>query len=204
MILDAHDGISTCGIALNGTNVLEFLQTNHADIILMDINMPVLNGYETTRRVTKEFPDVHIIALSMISDKASMLRMLEAGARGYIFKNAGEEELLEAIQTVMQDGYYVSNGMQHVLQEFERSRKDIEKGYKRDTQQLLSRREIEILKLIIEGHTNTEIAEQLFLSNRTVDTHRKNILAKLELKNTAALVKYAVENKAFLGIDGAS
>ncbi|RYE24714.1 MAG: response regulator transcription factor [Sphingobacteriales bacterium] len=201
MILNEHPQLQVDLHAPNGIDAMALLrQHGDVDVVLMDINMPVLNGYETTLLLSKEFPSLKIIALSMLSDKSSVLKMLEAGAVGYIFKNAGEQELIEAIDTVMEDGYYVTEEMNDVLQKFEKLQKDIAKGYAKQSPNILSQREVEILKLIIDGLTNNDIADKLFLSNRTVDTHRKNILAKLELKNTAALVKYAVENKAFLGL----
>ena len=200
MILGTNTQFNVDLYAANGIDALACLRANEVDVVLMDINMPVLNGYETTLLAAKEFPQLKIVALSMLSDKSSVLKMLEAGAMGYIFKNAGEDELIKAIETVMDGSYYVTEDMTDVLNKFEKLQKDISKGYAKHSQNILSQREVEILKLIIDGLTNNDIADKLFLSNRTVDTHRKNILAKLELKNTAALVKYAVENKAFLGI----
>lgn len=200
MILGSHKDFEVAGTASNGIEVLETLRHTPADVVIMDINMPVLSGYEAMLLVAKEFPKVRVLALSMLADKASVMKMLEAGAYGYLYKNADEQELTEAIRTVVQDAYFVTAEMQPVLEEFLKRQKDKQRGYLSYDVHPLSTREIEILKHIIEGLTNQEIADKLFLSNRTVDTHRKNILAKLDLKNTAALVKYAMEKKAFLGL----
>jgi DNA-binding NarL/FixJ family response regulator len=200
MLLATNPNYHVMGTAQNGTEVLDILNKEEIDVVLMDINMPVLSGYDATIILNKRFPNTKIIVLSMLADAASVRKMLEAGAQGYIFKNAGEEELFEAIDTVAQEAYFVTEGMQDVLQDFLKKKKDVLKGYEKMETNPLSQREIEILKMIMDGNTNNEIADKLFLSNRTVDTHRKNILAKLQLKNTAALVKYATEKAVFLGI----
>jgi len=201
MLLASEKKYKVTAIAHNGTEVLSQLRAFPIDIVLMDINMPVLSGYEAALVMEKQFPDVRIIALSMLADASSVRKMLEAGAHGYIFKNTDEKELFLALETVYDYGYFVTEEMQPVLKEYLKRKKDIEKGYEKPDVHPLSEREIEILKLIMEGLTNVLIAEKLYLSNRTVDTHRKNILAKLGLKNTAALVKYAVENAAFLSLN---
>lgn len=201
MILAGHADFEVTGAAANGQEVLAALRQTPADVVLMDVNMPVLSGYEAMLLVAKEFPKVRVLALSMLADTASVMKMLEAGAYGYLFKNADEAELCEAVRTLAQDAYFVTADMEPVLQEFLKREKDKQRGYISYDVHPLSNREIEILKHITEGLTNQEIADKLFLSNRTVDTHRKNILAKLALKNTAALVKYAMEKKAFLGLE---
>ncbi|MBX9450106.1 MAG: response regulator transcription factor [Taibaiella sp.] len=194
---DQHQIIGT---AANGEELIRILRPDQTDIIILDINMPVLNGYETTIRIMKEYPDMRIIALSMLADATSVSRMLDAGVLGYLFKNANEEELLQCIDAVMLYDYYVTEEMYPVLVEYQKKKKDLEKGYGKTEYHTLSKREIEIVRLIVEGLTNQDIAERLYLSVRTVDTHRNNILTKLQLKNTAMLVKYAMEKGAFLGL----
>lgn len=137
----------------------------------------------------------------MLNDKASVLKMLEAGVKGYLFKNTDETELIEAIKTVNLDEYYLHPNLQDILETYLHNEKDRAKGYLHYKKNILSSREIEILKYIMNGYTNQEIAEKIILSTHTIDTHRKNMLAKLNLKNTASLIKYAMENKAFLGIN---
>jgi DNA-binding NarL/FixJ family response regulator len=202
MLLSTYPQFEICAVANNGLEVMHSLQEKEIDLILMDINMPQMNGYDATLAAMKQKPDLAIIALSMLAGSASVSKMLEAGARGYIIKNTDEEELVHAIQTVAEGGYYVIQEYAHELKDFLYKQKHGKLPGKAE-QKLLTARETEILERIIEGDTNIEIAEKLFLSNRTVDTHRKNILAKLNLKNTAALVHYALENKAFLGLNGA-
>lgn len=188
------------GTASNGEELIRVLEPDTTDIIILDINMPVLNGYEATIKIMKEYPDMRIIALSMLADATSVSKMLNAGVLGYLFKNANEEELLQCIDVVMLYDYYVTEEMYPVLIEYQKKKKDLEKGYGKTEYHSLSKREIEIVRLIVEGLTNQDIAERLYLSVRTVDTHRNNILTKLQLKNTAMLVKYAMEKGAFLGL----
>ena len=195
MLLYTSANFAVVAQANTGLEVMECLKAQAIDVVLMDINMPLLSGYDATILAAKQFPDVHIIAFSMLADATSVRKMLEAGAQGYIFKNAEETELFAAIDAVFHHEYYVTKDMQHVLTDFLKKKRDVEKGYDNMETNPLSEREVEILKLIMEGLTNNEIADRLFLSHRTVDTHRKNILAKLDLKNTAALVKYATEKQ---------
>lgn len=201
MLLSNNKKYEVVATAANGAEILQLLKELEVDVILMDINMPVLTGYEATLVLAKQHPDVKIVALSMLADSTSVMKMLEAGALGYIFKNADEAELFEAIDTVYDGEYYLAPSMQPMLKEYLKKKKEVARGYEKMDTHPLSAREIEILKHIMEGMTNQSIADLLYLSNRTVDTHRKNILAKLKLPNTAALVKYATEKAAFLGLD---
>jgi DNA-binding NarL/FixJ family response regulator len=200
MILAGTENLEVVSLAGNGEEVVQAVRAGGIDLVILDINMPVLSGYEATLQLAKEFPQIPVLALSMLGDNASVLKMLEAGAGGYLFKNADEAELLQAIEIIAAGGYYVTPEMQPVLLQFEKRERDKQRGYLKYDAHPLSTREVEILGLIMNGLTNLEIADKLFLSPRTVDTHRKNILAKLELKNTAALVKYAMEKRAFLGL----
>lgn len=200
LLLDAQPECTVVATVRNGEEALSAMQQLQPDVVLMDINMPVLNGYETTLKASTEFPAIGIIALSMLADKMSVGKMLEAGAKGYLFKNADETELLTAIDHVRQGAYYVTPEMDPVLQDFLKRDKDRQRGYIKWETHPLSSRELDVLKGVIAGLTNQEIADNLFISNRTVDTHRKNILTKLQMKNTAMLVKYALENRSFLGL----
>lgn len=189
------------GTVNNGEQVLDFITQKPVDIVLIDINMPQMNGYEAILHGRKLKPNVKFIALTMLADATSVRKVLEAGALGYLFKNVDESELFACIDHVSQGGHFVTESMQELLEDFFKKQKDIGKGYDKLISNPLSMREIEILKLIILGHTNTDIADKLFLSSRTVDTHRKNILSKLNIKNTASLVKYALDNAPFLGLN---
>lgn len=191
MLLSVSDLYEVVGVAHNGEEVLEILKKQEVDVILMDINMPVLNGYQTTFRLKEEFPHIKIIILSMLADEQSVTKLLDAGADGYLFKNADEDELFEALEAVALGLVYITKEVRDKVQ----NRK---KGIFSLKEVKLSSREIDIARLILNGCTNTEISEKLFISIRTAETHRKNILAKLNLKNTASLVKYLIDNKPFL------
>src|SRR4051794_8614825 len=151
----------------------------------MDINMPVLNGLEATKLIKKEKPDVKVIVVSMLSDASIVNKMLKAGADAFINKDTGKDELLKAIDKVMRDEKYISPEISNNLFTHLNGRNN--STCEQDKH--LTAREIEIIRFIADGLTNHEIADKLFLSTVTVDTHRKNMLAKLNLKNTASLVK---------------
>ncbi|HRN72432.1 MAG TPA: response regulator transcription factor [Ginsengibacter sp.] len=177
--------------AQNGQEAVDIVLESDIDCVIMDINMPVLNGLEATRIIKKEKPSVKVIVVSMLSDASIVSKMLKAGADGFLNKDTGKEELLKALERVSGGEKYVStvisnNLLTHLSDPGIQSQ---------EAERPLSPREIEIVKLIAEGLTNKEIAGRLFLSTVTVDTHRKNILAKLHLRNTASLVKYAVDHK---------
>jgi len=198
LILAVRTDFNVIATANNGLEAIELIRRDKPDVILLDINMPLLNGYQTLQVIKSDFPEVKVIVLSMAADRKSVLSMLETGANAYLFKNTDDKTLFKAIDEVMSSKYYVSNEIQDILEEFLAGNRT---PAKKTAQKLLSSREIEIVKLITDGNTNGEIADILFLSVRTVDTHRKNILYKLKLNNTASLVKYAIENKIFLGLD---
>jgi DNA-binding NarL/FixJ family response regulator len=175
----------------NGKEVLDTIGLQSIECIIMDINMPVMNGLETTKQVKIKNPEIKIIVVSMQCDVSIVSKMLKAGADGFINKDTGKDELLTAINKVMGNEKYISPAISRNLFSFFSEKKNICP----DNEKHLTAREIEIIKLIADGLTNQEIAAKLFLSIMTVDTHRKNMIAKLQLKNTASLVKYAFEHK---------
>jgi len=175
----------------NGKEVLDTIGLQSIECIIMDINMPVMNGLETTKQVKIKNPEIKIIVVSMQCDVSIVSKMLKAGADGFINKDTGKDELLTAINKVMGNEKYISPAISRNLFSFFSEKKNISP----DNEKHLTAREIEIIKLIADGLTNQEIAAKLFLSIMTVDTHRKNMIAKLQLKNTASLVKYAFEHK---------
>ena len=177
--------------AVNGEDAIEQVRNKQVDCILMDISMPKINGHDATKLIKQEKPDIKIIVVSMFSDASVVIKLLKAGADAFIVKNAGKDEVLRAIEKVINNEKYVSSELnlnlyQHI-------------GLKKNnlSPASLTPRENEIIRYISSGMTNQEIAQKLFLSTSTVDTHRKNILAKLNLKNTAALVRYAADNGLF-------
>lgn len=177
--------------AQNGKEAVDIVLESDIDCVIMDINMPVLNGLEATRIIKKGKPSVKVIVVSMLSDASIVSKMLKAGADGFLNKDTGKEELLKALERVSGGEKYVSTAISNNLLTH-LSDSGIQT---QEAERPLTPREVEIVKLIAEGLTNKEIAGRLFLSTVTVDTHRKNILAKLHLKNTASLVKYAVDHK---------
>jgi DNA-binding NarL/FixJ family response regulator len=189
-IFQDEEIISSVYSALNGKDAVEKTLENDIDCVLMDIAMPVINGHDATLLIKKQKPYVKIIVVSMLSDASVVAKLLKAGADAFIIKNTGKDELLKAINKVMNGEKYISQELSFDL--FAHISRKKESGGNNDH---LTPREIEIIRYIADGMTNHEIAGKLFLSNATVDTHRKNILSKLGLKNTASLVKYAAENK---------
>lgn len=192
-ILNLEADIEVIGEAEDGNQVLDLLKDNITDVILMDIDMGRTNGIVATQKVKASFPDIKVIALTMHEEQDNIVRMLEAGASGYLLKNAGREELLAAIYTVINGDSYFSNSVSATLLKAITNVKAHSQSKPSNNNTPLSDREIEVLQLIAQEHSNGEIAEKLFISIRTVDTHRRNILEKLQVKNTAGLVRYAIE-----------
>jgi two-component system nitrate/nitrite response regulator NarL len=190
-ILETEKMIGEIHTAKNGKEATDKALANDIDCVIMDINMPFLNGMEATKLIKKEKPFIKIIVVSMLSDASIVSKMLKAGADGFINKDTGKNELLTAIAKVMKGEKYISPGISANLFTHLTDR-DVNTSGK---EKHLTPREIEIVRYIADGLTNVEIAAKLFLSTATVDTHRKNMLAKLNLKNTASLVKYAAEHK---------
>jgi DNA-binding NarL/FixJ family response regulator len=191
-ILDRADEIEIIGEAEDGPQVLEIVKKTVTDVILMDIDMGRSSGIETTRKVKASSPDVRVLALTMHEEQGHIIQMLEAGANGYLLKNTGADELLSAIHAVVRGDSYFSNTVSATLLKALTNQQ--EKSKQKSNKDIpLSAREIEVLRLIAQEATNSEIASKLFISIRTVDTHRRNILEKLQVKNTAGLVKYAIE-----------
>ena len=190
-ILEAEKLIAEIYTAKNGKEAVEKALSKDIDCVIMDINMPELNGLEATKLIKKEKPGIKIIVVSMLCDPSIVSKMLKAGADAFINKDTGKKELLIAFDKVMRHEKYISpeisNDLFHHLNDRNVNTSVNEKH--------LTKREIEIIGYIADGLTNNQIAAKLFLSNVTVETHRKNMLAKLQLKNTASLVKYAAEHK---------
>ncbi|MBF9254451.1 response regulator transcription factor [Pontibacter sp. 172403-2] len=195
-LLNGSDTISVIGEAADGNELLELLQKVQADVVLLDINMPGKNGIETTRELHLHYPELKVLVLSMLDHERYVHQMIEAGASGYVLKNAGKEELTSAIQLVAAGVTYISPEV--AIDMLKKLQVPDAQGYHtteadkipRD----LTRRELEVLALISEGFTNAEIAEKLFTSKRTVETHRQNLLEKTQTNNTATLIRFALRN----------
>jgi DNA-binding NarL/FixJ family response regulator len=175
--------------ALNGEDALSFIKKNEIDLLITDISMPGMSGTELTKKIKQEFPQIKVLVLSMFNDPAIVNEILQSEAEGYILKNTGKSELLSAISKLMDDGTYYSNEVMNLMLKHNRKKEN-----NIATKDQLTERETEILKLVCEEFTTAGIAEKLFISPRTVDTHRKNILEKTQSKTIVGLIKYAFEN----------
>lgn len=192
-LLTEIKNIVIVGEANNGKDAIDVLSKTPVDVILMDIEMPVMNGLDSTKIITSRYPQTKVIALTTFSENAIVKKMLNAGASGYILKNIKTETLLEAIITVHSGEKYFSSEISLVL--LKPSTEEIILPKKQNSSvNLLSSREIEILKLIAEGLSNSETAEKLFISPKTVKAHRENIMKKLDLHNVVELVRCAIDN----------
>jgi len=192
-LIELSKDIEVVAEAENGTEVIELVKKVKVDVILMDIDMGHTSGIETTQQLKKEHPEINVLGLTMHEEQGYIIEMLEAGASGYLLKNTGLDELLTALRTAANgDSYFSQQVSATLLQAITRKKTTL--PYNNHTTPL-SDREIEVLRLIAQEFSNGEIAEKLFISIRTVDTHRRNLLEKLEAKNTAGLVKYAIEKK---------
>jgi DNA-binding NarL/FixJ family response regulator len=184
-------GLEFAGGGLNGHQVIEIVESRPVDIVLMDINMPEMDGLECTTYLNKHYPEVRVIALSMHDNPRLAKRMIKNGAFGFLLKNSSRDKIIEAINQVHQGkNYFDPNLMQTFFDVDER--KSSSSFSKKD---LLTKRELEIIQLIYEEKTTGEIADQLSISTHTVESHRANVLLKLEIKSSIGLVKWAIHNE---------
>lgn len=184
-LLHDNSGIFISWLAEDGEAALEMSRRHTPDILLLDIQMHKLDGLDVLRQLRQEHSTVRIIILSMYVNKPYIEKVYELGAQGYLLKNAGQDEVLHAIRTVSEGGKYFAADIATTLLETAPDSPKMQ----------LTKRELEVLKLIAQEYSNPGIAEKLFLSIETVNSHRKNLLRKLEVKNTAGLVKYALQHK---------
>lgn len=179
------EGIEVVGSVNDAFSAISFLKKQPVDVALLDINLPDLNGIELCKKLKDDFPIIKILAMSTFKERSYITRMIDQGASGYLLKSVSEQELTEAIKQAYTGHLYLSREVAQVL-----IASPAPKAIP-----LLTSREKEVLSCIAEGLTNNEIADKLFVSPLTVDSHRKNLLAKFQVKNTAALIKFAVENQ---------
>jgi DNA-binding NarL/FixJ family response regulator len=190
LLLNTTSGMQVIAEAENGKNFLEKLNTLFPDIVLMDIDMPLMNGIEATQLAMQKFPQLKIITLSMFGEEEYYFKMIEAGAKGFLIKNSDISEVRNAIRTVYEGRTYFS---EELLLSVVKNIRTVSQPNKET--EILSIREIEVLQQICFGHSNIEIADLLHISKRTVDKHRANLLEKTNSKNTANLVMYAMKQK---------
>ncbi|MFI5212096.1 MAG: response regulator, partial [Ignavibacteria bacterium] len=187
-ILTSLENITIAGEAGNGEDAVKMYSSLKPDLVIMDISMPGMNGIEATKIIKEKDPDARILILTMHDNQEYLNQIIRSGAKGFILKNTDKDELLEAVKTVSGgDNFFSKDISKLIIDNYIRTAKETEKndGYKEVP---LTKREIEILKLIASGYSNQEIANILYISYNTVDTHRKNIMHKLSIKNTAGLV----------------
>ena len=191
-LLEDEADFKLMGEANNGKEALEILKLLDVDIVLMDIDMPVMNGIEATKQILKDFQNVKVVILSMHKEGGLIKNLIAIGAHGFLLKNSDQTELINAIRKVaLGDRYFSPDVTMSLLSKTSLNTSSF-KGI--DLLSQLTERETEILKLIAEGYSNKEIGEKLFISHRTVDTHRTNLMKKLDVSNIAGLIKFAIQN----------
>lgn len=198
-MFDQMEEISIIAVASNGTEVLAKVKTLAPDVLLLDLSMPIMGGLEVLKALQNTDPKPEVLILSMHSEIEYIREALSSGANGYVSKeDTDKEELAEAIRTVHRKEEYFSKSIRKEMQYYlVNGLNDAAAPISQSPADLLSRREHEVLKLVLEGMSNQEIADATYVSIRTVETHKNNIMNKLNLKNTVELVKYAIKNNIF-------
>lgn len=194
-VLSDIENVEVISESSNGLEFLDYLDTSQPDLILMDIAMPKMDGIEATKRALARYPELKIIALSMFGEEAYYTKMMNAGVRGFIIKESGAEELEVAIKEILSGGTYFS---QKLLQNIVITKSNQTEKKIPEVIVKISQREQEVLKLICSGSSNTEIAEKLGISLRTVEGHRSNMINRTGVKNSIQLVLYAYKNNLFM------
>lgn len=190
-LITEMEGVIVVAEANNGVDLMDCLSKKEADIVLMDLSMPLMDGIAATKMALKDYPDLKVLMLTMQDSKTYIETVLKAGAHGYVLKNTGVDELELAIKTIMKGEHFYSSTVTQRIMDNVRSKKETQKrlGYVE-----LTEREKEVLILIAQEFQTAEIAEQLFISYHTVESHRKNLINKLQVRGSNGLVRYAVES----------
>jgi two-component system nitrate/nitrite response regulator NarL len=180
-LLDEEGNFEVSGVSNDPSEVLAMLKKSRTDILLTDISMPQMSGIELTRQVLNKYPKIRVLALSMLCEPATVRQMLDVGVSGYILKDTTKEEIVLALNTIANGGQYFSAEVQQAIARV-------------SSMIRFTEREIEIIKLIAREHSSREIADQLTISERTVETHRSNLLRKASATNTAGLLQYVYQH----------
>ena len=189
-MLQNEENIEIVGTASNGKEALNLIHSNTVDVLLLDINMPELDGADAARKILQEYPDTRIIVVTMYDKTVMIQKLIEIGVHGYLLKNASKQEIVMAINAVAGgEEYFSAEVMKKIIT---RMRKEESKTIE------ITKREKQVLELVAEGLTTAEISEKLFISTNTVDSHRKNILSKTGCKNATQLINWARENELIL------
>ena len=191
MVINRFKNAKVIAEATSGKEFLELLDKNLPDIVLMDIEMPEMNGIEATKKALEKYPELKITALSMFNEDNYVESMIDSGVRGFLLKNINKEKLGKALETVQKGGNYYSEE----LWEFFTRRISTHEEKNKNEEYKLTKREQEILDMLSQGMSNKEIADKLFVSERTVIGHKSNLLAKTQCRNTLCLITYAIKNK---------
>ena len=188
-ILQGQDGMVVIGEFANGEDAVNAVRAEAPDLILMDVNMPGIGGVEATRKILKIAPDVRVIAVTVLSDDPFPNQLLDAGARGYISKGSGSEEMLEAIHMVMRGQHYISGDVAQKL-----TLANFRKGGESSVLGTLSAREMQVMMMITQGQGNQQISDALFLSPKTISTYRHRLFEKLDVANDVELTHLAIRH----------
>lgn len=188
-LLKREKNFQIIGEVSSGGQAVEFIGKTQPDLLITDISMPGMSGVELTRWVKQNYPDIKVLVLTMYNDREIINEILMSEAEGYILKNTGKQELISAINRINDNSTFYSTEVLNTMMTRLKKQKAIDKNTA-----LLTPREIEIVKLIMEELSSEEIADKLFISKRTVDTHRKNIIAKTNTRTIVGLLKFAIEN----------
>jgi DNA-binding NarL/FixJ family response regulator len=189
-ILQLEKNIEWLGHAMTADSCMAFLHSQQPDVLLLDINLPDKSGIDLCKEIKAKYPDIQILGLSSFNQQSYIQKMMQNGASGYVLKNASIEEIVKAIEAAMNGEIFLSDQASIAIDE-----------NKNALTPVITRREKEVLMLIAKGLTNKEIADKLFISTTTVDTHRKNLLAKFQVKNTASLISLATQNELLHNMD---
>ncbi len=192
--LIASENIEIAGEAATGAELWKLLENEQPDIILMDISLPDTSGIELTRLISERFPKIKVLILSMFTDESFINQAIKSGAKGYLHKNTTREEMLIAIDTVYSGNDFYSDNISKIILKSYIEKAKVKSEEIQNPHEVLSKREIEILKMFAEGFINKEIADKLFISIRTVESHKNHIMQKLNLKTQVELVKYAIRH----------
>jgi len=197
-LLSGEQGFEIIGEAADAKELFDLLKLSHPDIAVLDIALPGMSGIEITKKLHNDFPGIRILILSMHTSEEFIFNAINSGARGYLPKNTSRKELIEAIYAIQRGEEFFAESISNVILKsyIKKAKSNLPEDENKES--LLSKREIEVLRLFAEGMTNQEIADKLFISIRTVESHKNHIMARLELKTTVDLVKFAIKNSIVL------
>lgn len=197
-LLTGEPGFDIIGEASEAKELFDLLKLSQPDIAILDIALPGMSGIEITKKLHNDFPGIRILILSMHTTEEFIFNAINSGARGYLPKNTSRKELIEAIYAINRGEEYFAESISNVILKSYIKKAKADAPDDENKENLLSKREIEVLRLFAEGLTNQEIADKLFISIRTVESHKNHIMARLELKTTVDLVKFAIRNNIVL------